>query len=337
MKIISINPATKFLNYFNRSTPLFATRVSFVICVIIAVLGILFGISEGSLTVQTNGLIAAIDVLNSLLFITAINQSIRQPDYVFNYGYGKYESLAILSSAMLLVVILVYTLIEAITDFGSPEPIRNHNLLILISGSSLISMIYMSKYLKKTAKRFNIPMLAYDSDLWKVDSYFEIGVLINLFIGKILTEIGYDYIGKIIDSGTAAFLIIVSLYVPLKHGKDALDQILDRTLPEHIQFDIIAVIAENFNRMCEFKSVHTRRSGKDIFIELDIIMPYDFSLEQIHKLEKDINSALVAKYPTSYVRLYFTPCAKDCLHYGKVTCPVKTANLTKKEKEKFDE
>jgi cation diffusion facilitator family transporter len=329
MKVIDINPVTKFLNLFNRSTPLFATRISFLICLALAVFGILIGLSEGSLAVQTNGLIAAIDVLNSLLFIAAINQSIRQPDYVFNYGYGKYESLAVLSSAILLIVILVYTLIEAISDFGSPKPMGNHNVLLLLSGGSFICMVFMAKYLKKTAKRFHIPMIEYDSALWLTDSYFEIGVFINLLSGKLLTAFGYDSLAKIIDSSSAIILIFIALYVPMKHGKDALDQLLDRTLPEQIQFDIIAVIAENFNRMCEFKTVHTRKSGKDIFIELDIVMPYDFTLEQIHSLEKDIQSSLTTKYPTSYVRLYFTPCGRDCLHYGKDTCPIKAANKMK--------
>ena len=87
--------------------------------------------------------------------------------------------------------------------------------------------------------------------------------------------------------------------------------------------------------MCEFKTVHTRQSGKDIFIELDIIMPYDYTLEEKFELEKDLKKEIMKKFPTSIPILYVVPCKRDCIYQGKRQCPVKIAD-SKRNKQKND-
>ncbi len=328
---ININVFTRIRGWFNTKSPVFPTRVSLFACILLAFGGISLGLYEDSLAVLTNGLISAVDIFNSALFMTAVNHSMRSPDYVFNYGYGKYESISILTAALLLSVVMIYTIVEAVRNFGMVEPAGgNYFILVSFSAVSLLVMMRMHRLQRIAAKRFHMPILQFDSESWKIDSYIEAGVLANLLIGAILQQSGYMKIAIIIDSITAVLLLLFALKVPLKGSRDALNQLLDRTLPENVQFDILAVVAENLSRMCEFKEVHTRQSGKDIFIEIDIIMPYDFKLEQIVGLEKDMQEALKEKYPTAVPRIYVTPCSKDCVHYGKSFCPVKI-ELEKKQ------
>ncbi len=78
--------------FFDVNSPRLSAVVSMVACVILALSGIALGFLEDSLAIRTNGLVAAIDVINSIILVAAINRSIRTPDYIFNYGYGKYES-----------------------------------------------------------------------------------------------------------------------------------------------------------------------------------------------------------------------------------------------------
>jgi divalent metal cation (Fe/Co/Zn/Cd) transporter len=94
-----------------------------------------------------------------------------------------------------------------------------------------------------------------------------------------------------------------------------------------MQYEILGVIAENHDRMCEFKSVHTRQSGKDIFIEIDLVMPYDYRLEELYTLESTILGKLHGSFPTAIPRVYVTPCDRSCDHPTGTTCPVKRAAL----------
>lgn len=324
MQTINVNTFTKIRDFFNPNSPVFASRISLIICILLALGGITIGMLENSLAVQTNGVIAAIDILNSFLFLNAVNQSVKSPDFIFNYGYGKYESISILAAAIMLSVVLLYTIIEAVSNWGSVgEQTGNYYILLGFSSLSFIGMFNMYKLQKRLAKRFNMSILDFDAENWKVDSIIEVGVLFNLILGAVLNSLGYYKTSVVIDSTTALLLLVFAMKVPLKGSRDALNQLLDRTLPESIQFDIIAVVAENLNNMCEYKQVHTRRSGKDIFIEIDIVMPYDYTLNEIMDLENQMKYLIKDKYPTAIPRIYVTPCDGDCVHGGVSNCPIK--------------
>ena len=314
---------TKFKSLFDTSSPLFSTRLSLFVGLVLAAAGIILGSLESSLAVQVNGFIALIDVVNSVLLMIAVSHSVRTPDYVFNYGYGKYESLTLLISAILLLGVLGYTFIELIMIYikGNYES-GNYSYLTIYSAISYIIMYRMYKFQSYSAKKLRIPILNFDADIWRTDSYIELGVLANLALGSILNFIDLDSIAKQIDALTALVLTALALRIPLKGSKDALNQILDKTLPDDIQFDLIAVVAENVHEMCEFKSVHTRQSGKDYFVELDIILPYDYSMDEKFDLERKIQKQINSKFPTAISRVYATPCPKDCILHGVRKCPV---------------
>jgi divalent metal cation (Fe/Co/Zn/Cd) transporter len=244
------------------------------------------------------------------------------PDVSYNYGYGKYESLSILITSTFSLFVLGFTFYEAVRSSGGNEILGNHGLMICFSIFSFIIMNRLAKILNSYSLNYNISILRFDADLWKNDSNLELGILINLVIGYVLSYNGLEEPAKIIDSIAAVLLIFYSFKTPLLHGKNALNQLLDRTLPESVQYGIISVIAENISNMCEFKTVHTRQSGNDLFIEIDLIMPYDYTLEQAYNLEKEILTGIRKLYPNSKTRLYAIPCNRDCIH-ARGSCPVK--------------
>ena len=307
-----------------RGRPEFASTISLVACTLLALGSIVLGVIQRSLIMQTNGYIALIDIGNSLLFLAAVQRSSRQADVTFNYGYGKYESLAILVSANLLIVLTIFTLGEAFSFARRPPVDVNSLILAGWAVLSFVVMRYTARLLERYASRFHMPMLRYDAELWRADSWMELGVLSGIGISAALRTIDRTDIAAILDIVASIVLLLVTLRVPLKHGREAFRQLLDRTLPDEAQYEILAIIAENVRNMCAFNSVHTRQSGRDIFIEIDLVMPFDYTLRELYELERSILDSLRAKFPTAIPRVYVTPCDGSCEHDGTSTCPIKT-------------
>ncbi|MBK9249930.1 MAG: cation diffusion facilitator family transporter [Ignavibacteria bacterium] len=310
--------------WLDTSSPVFVPRLSFIFAIVTASLGIYIGVAEKSLTVATNGFISATDVVNALLMIAAVDRSVKQADFNFNYGYGKYESLAILSSALLLLIVSINVLFEAIHTLGQPSSVDNYTILASFSAFSLIAMLFLHRVQVTFVKKFHLPMLQYDTAVLKSDIWIEVGVLINILMGAALHYYGALNIARLIDSITAILLVITAMRIPVLYGREALNQLLDKTVAEDIQMDLLTVIVENIDSFCEFKSVHTRQSGKDLFIEIDLVMPFDYTLEQNFVLENKIKDRVLEKFPTSIFRIYATPCPQDCMKNGKCFCPVKS-------------
>lgn len=309
--------------YLDRSTPLYASTLSLAACVVLAVGSLLIGLVERSLLIQTNGLLALIDIGNSILFLAAVDRSSRSADLTFNYGYGKYESLAVLVSANLLIATTIMTLINSVSLFEHPPEASN---TLLLGGWSVVSFFIMrttARRLVRYAGRFHQPMLEYDAALWKVDSLVELAVIAGVLVNGVAQLAGLYQAAVVIDGALSIGLVLFTLKTPLQHGKEAFRQLLDRTLPDTMQYDVLAVIAQNTDRMCEFTSVHTRRSGRDIFIEVDLIMPYDYTLEQLYVLEEDMIEGLRSRFPTAVPRVYVQPCDRSCALATGTMCPVK--------------
>jgi cation diffusion facilitator family transporter len=314
----------KIATLLRKGTPQRASTISLIACMILASVSIVLGLFEQSLIMQTNGYIMLIDFGNSLLFLAAVDRSARNADLTFNYGYGKYESLAILVSANLLLVLAVVTIGEAVSTYRLPPPQSNTWILLVWSVLAFFVMRTTAGVLARSAKRNNMAMLQYDAELWRTDSWMELVVIAGLCIGGALQSVQRYGWARIVDATVSVALIGLTTKVPLQGMKEAFRQLLDRTLPDEMQYEILAIIAENYTHMCAFRSVHTRRSGKDIFIEIDLLMPYDYTLERLYELEKSILDGLQQKFPTAIPRVYVTPCDHACERSGTTTCPVKT-------------
>jgi ferrous-iron efflux pump FieF len=329
---VDFNSYSKLWKWFDRSSPLYSTRISLLACVIFAPTGILFGTLGKSLAVQANGLLWAIDIFNTILFLAAVQQSIKIPDSIYNYGYGKYEALSTLISLFLGLIVLGFVIFEIVFQPLTASNSINKYILLCFALLSFLIIKSISKAQKGASEKYLVQMFNNDARLWKMDSFIELAIITNLIAGIILEAYKFDNYALYIDNTTAAGLILFSIKNPLRLIRNAINQLLDRTVPETIQFDIIAVIAENINRFCEFKNLHSRQSGKDIFIEIDVVLPYDFTLATAHRLEKEIGDNIKEKYPNAIPRLYAVPCDKDCIHSSYRNCPVKLA-ISNNEKE----
>lgn len=302
--------------FIRRDTPQFASFMSLAACVFLAAISLVIGRWEHSLIVQTNGFISLIDIGNSILFLAAVDRSTRSADHSFNYGYGKYESLAILVSANLIIVLTVVTVVQAIGLLQQPTEGGNSYILLGWSGLAFLVMRQTARRLERYANRFHQPMLRYDAELWRVDSWVELCVITELVVSGLLRALHFYGIAAVLDATASVVLMLITLKVPLQHGAEAFNQLTDRTLPAGMQAEILAIIGESKDKICELQSVHTRQSGRDIFIEIDIIMPASYTLSELYPIEREILVKLRERFPTAIPRVYVTPCEDNCRYRG---------------------
>lgn len=330
-KIIEL-PQRRKMFLFDRKSPTFVARVSVLVSVVMAVGTFVLGWVEGSLFYEANGLIAFSDIINSAILLSAVSHSERSPDPLFNYGYGKYESFGIFISSSITTFVAFYTIIQVVLSFGSLQPIGNYKLLVIFSILTSFLMFRMHKMLRRAYSNFKFPILQYDSELWKNDAYVEIGVISNLLLCIVLDKLGQPSLARVFDSVGALVLVGFAMRIPIKFGKKSIDHLLDRTLPEQFHYDILSVIAENFKFLCEFRNIYARQSGKDIFVEIDVVLPYDFTLEEAYEIEERIIGKIKEMYPTSLPRLYVVPCKRDCIYQQNNNCPVRKWKVKQENK-----
>lgn len=332
-----MNIISRIINITNklraRNAPLYISKVSILVFILTAVIFLSLGFALNILMFQAVAVILFIESICNFLQYRALKLSLRKPDYVFNYGYGKYESLSIFLSTIFNSVYLLYLFIISFSYSTHIKIVDFEGLLIgILILVILLIFIRLSVVQKKQSQTYQIESLKSLRRRLKDLTIFIFSILVAFIIHFILLKLTNILYVLIFDYTYSILLIIINLKTPLSRVRNALDQLMDKNLPEYIQYDLIGIIAENLHRMCKFNTMHTRQSGNDLFIELDIILPWDYSIEQKYDLEKDIKSAILLKYPNSIIRLYVLPCDKECIDdNGCSNCPIKKKKSAKHE------
>lgn len=301
---------------------MFPTRLNYVAALIFAITGLYIGlIYESSIAIATS-IIASANAISAYLLTGAQKRRLREPEYAYHYGYGKFESLSTIYAGSLYVLGCAYTIYRLILAISEPfSAVIGFAIVILYATASLAFGIGNLIYISSRATKIGNDIIEREAELVRLDVYFKVFALATALAAFVLYAKGNEAGAALTDSLSGLALLAIALFGALKGFKDALDQLLDRTLPEEIQYEIIASIADNINKICEIKSVHTRRAGKGIFIEIDVVLPWNYTLEQAFEIERELTAPIINKYPNAKVRLYALPCKRDCASGGEDNCP----------------
>jgi len=283
------------------------------------------------------GFVSSAELISLLLLHKAASRTIITPDLEFNYGFGKYEDLSTISTSLILLISLGYFIYSGIMSTSNLSfdavlgKINHHSIFLNLVIVLIVSLGYAKH---KLLQRFysNSHLTIFKNTLYKksfMDAtpmhYFPLLVFNNAIAEGIGVSENFTAIIM------SLIFIVAYLYRPLKNLNITLNNLLDKNLPEPILFDFLSVIIENFNKMCEYKSMRTRQSGEDIFVEIDVVLPYDFTISQAYELELSIKKTLQEKYPNAIPKIYAIPCVPNCVYMQKGSCPVNKIHNVKED------
>jgi len=328
VEIGHIDSSVKWLDHQSpkKSIALFLVLAFFVLSWCYAI-----SLFTGSIGFLAFGTISLAFFVSKIFFMGAVKKRLSEPIEFQNYGTGKHWSLSVFISIILFSANACFILFLIIIDFNLNVKTTHFSWGIYFSIFSTITAYFIWQYQKRSFKNSNFEILKYDSSDSK--EFFEF-----LLIFTILISVGQWLISEqrykpyVIDSILAfsfSFGVALNSY---KNLKEAIFQLLDKPVSEDIQFDVIAAVSENIKTMCELRTIHTRKSGGDVFIEIDAVMPHDHTLDQCNTLEKSLMASINEKHPEAHIRLYPIPCKVDCVYGSTEKCPVGKLNQESKIK-----
>ncbi|WP_438361284.1 cation transporter, partial [Helicobacter rodentium] len=97
----------------------FVLKISMYSALLLAILGIGFGLSFKSAAIVFDGIIALISVGLGLLSVITSRFVYREDDDVFQYGYVRFEPMVNLFKSLILIIVCAYALIGGFDDILS--------------------------------------------------------------------------------------------------------------------------------------------------------------------------------------------------------------------------
>ena len=252
-----------------------------VVNVLLTVLKFVAGIFGYSSAMIADAVHSLSDLLTDFVVLLFVKISSRPADNDHPYGHGKYETLATTIVAIALLVaggVLAAEGVKKIEfalyapDLVMPKRIALWAALISIAAKEIVYWLTI-----RVGRRVNSQAL--EANAWHHRTDALSSVATTLGIGGALL-----FGGKwaILDPIAAVLVSIFILVAAAKLLHGAIQELLEKRLPEEVEQQIRDIVAED-KEMSEMHKLRTRRVGNVYSIEMHIRMHGDISLNEAHR------------------------------------------------------
>jgi cation diffusion facilitator family transporter len=263
------------------------------------------GLTMGSVSVLSEGFHSGVDLLASLIAFYSIRQSGKPADKRHPFGHGKFENIAGITEALLILIAAGVIVWRAGLKILHPTPVEALGLGAFVMGISAGVNLVVSNVLLKTAKETDSPALEADGWHLRTDVYTSLGVFFG--IGAIHLT-GLIIIDPLI--GTAIALLIAR--VAFKLIRESLQSILDVSIPAEEEAIVKQVLDRFKNEYVEYHALRTRRAGAERHVDLHLVLPPDTTVAQGDALVNRIKDTVEDRLPRTFMLISTEPCRADC-------------------------
>jgi cation diffusion facilitator family transporter len=274
--------------------------------VLLVVMKLVVGISTNSLGILSEALHSGLDFVAATITLWAVHMSARPADREHTYGHGKFENFSALIETLLLLATCGWIVYEAINRLFFAEEVVVHANFWAYGVVVVSIVVDFSRWraLDRVAKKYDSQALEADALHFSTDILSSFVVLLGLLGVSLATVFEMPWLEKA-DAVAALGVALIVIWVSIRLGKRAVDDLLDR-IPPGIH-DKVAEAAKAVDGVEEVKRVRLRRGGPCFFADITLAVDCTSRLESAHKLADQAEAAVRDVLPNADVMIHVEP------------------------------
>lgn len=288
----------------NHSLKIRAARISVLSNSLLVALKLTVGIVMGSVAVLSEAMHSGIDLIASVVAFYAVRKAGQPADERHPYGHGKWENFSGVVEALLILFAAVYIIYEAIQRIRHGSAVTHLGLGTAVMSLSAAVNWFVSGYLFRVAEKTD--SIALEADAWhlRADVYTSVGVVAGLALIAVTKLTIIDSVAAIAVAG-----LIIKSSIDLTRSAAA--DLFDARLPREDEERIRTVLSRYQKGCIDFHRLRSRKSGPMRFIDLHLVVPRDWTIEEAHQLSDSIEKEIRDTLANTQVIIHIDPCNKS--------------------------
>ncbi|MFO7717990.1 MAG: cation diffusion facilitator family transporter [Desulfohalobium sp.] len=284
----------------------------------------------GSAGILSDALESIINVAASGFALYSVVLSRRPPDRSHPYGHGKIEYFSAGFEGALIVLAAVAIFTQAVPRFFDPQPLHNLNFGVALVGFAGAVNGVLAGLLIRVGRNSHSLALEADGKHLLTDVVTSVGVIGSLFLVR--------WTGALWLDPLVACLVAVNILVTgAKLLRESVGRLMDKADPELLQ-QIVDIL--NSHRQVDWISLHqlrARRYGPRVHIDLHMVLPRYYDLEQSHRRAEEIEGLLHEAFGAeAEIIVHTDPCtARWCPVCAQENCALRSAALESQARPPF--
>jgi predicted Co/Zn/Cd cation transporter (cation efflux family) len=293
-------------------------RISIAATVVVAALGVVFGILSGSFSIAFDGVYSLADAamtglalwVSSLILMSekrdAVSGRIRNR---FTMGFWHLEPIVLMLNGCVLMTVAVYALINAIISILNGGHELRFGVAIAYSATTVVVCAVMAVMGIRLNRNLKSDFISLDIKAWIMSGGIALALLIAFLIGLAVQPTPVAWVAKYVDAVVLGLVCIVMIPLPIGTIWKALSEIL-LIAPVDLRDHVDHVASQTVRRL-GFVSyrAYVARVGRATQIELYFIVPEGLpakTVEEWDALRDEIGAAIGDESASRWLTIAFT-------------------------------
>jgi cation diffusion facilitator family transporter len=272
----------------------------------------------GSQAIFSDALESIINVVASTFALVSILWAARHPDETHPYGHGKVEYFAAGFEGALIILAAAGIVYKAWPQLLHPAPLPRLEFGLLLVLIAALLNLALGLGLIKAGRRTRSLTLVADGQHVLTDVYTSVGVLAGL---ALVWYSGWYWL----DGAVACLVAANILFIGGKLVRQSFQGLMDTSEPELLE-EIAQVLAQHRkDTWIDIHRLRARRAGSRVLLDFHLILPRDFTLEEVHREVKDLERIFNAHFGgQADILIHTDPCEDpECPICGYDPCKLR--------------
>lgn len=290
------------------------TWIGFWVNAVLMLLKLFFGYWGHSDALVADGFHSLSDFGTDFIVLIFVGVAYKSADDSHPYGHGKYETLATLLIAFVLLAVAVgisWGGIDAIISFFNGNELPRPDVwTIIVAIASIAAKEWLFRLTEAKGKEIGSPALAANAWHHRSDAISSVATLIGVSGAYFL---GMKF--RILDPIASILIGIFIAVSAIKIARPSIDELLERALPPE-EVEKIRVMILSVPGVRDLHHLKTRRAGHSAIIDVHIKVDPDLTVTEGHDIASRVEHTIRDRWHRDiimYVHVEpFNPTATSC-------------------------
>ena len=289
------------------------TMITIIANALLSLFKLLAGLFAHSGAMISDAIHSASDVLSSVIVIIGVKMSVKESDDKHPYGHERFECVAAIVLAVILLICGLFIGLASIEKLGSGnvrEVVIPGMPALIAAVISILSKEAMYWYTRFYAVTLSSGALMADAWHHRSDALSSLGALIGIAGARM----GYPMLDTIASLVICVFIVKAAYDI----FTDAIGEMIDSSCSPETELQIMNCAIGQEGVIC-VDSLQTRMFGNKVYAEIEICTDGNITLSQSYEIAQNVHNAIeekivIVKHVTVCVKPYQSETKPDEIH-----------------------
>jgi len=261
----------------------FVTNLGIAANFVLSVVKVGVGLLAGSMALVADGIHSISDMTTDIAVLLGIYFGSKQPDDQHPYGHGRIETFAAGFIGAVLIVVGAAMIYRAAVDVAAGKYATPGFVVLFVALISVVVKEFLYRVTKKVAIKSHSPALYANAWHHRSDAFSSIAVV----AGFVSLKFGFKYGDQMAAAAVGLMIILVAVRIMSDCLHELTESAVDSDTIEHIKNIINAD-----SSIRQWHKLRTRTVGREVFLDLHILVDPDLSVAAAHQIAENLENAL---------------------------------------------